>query len=289
MAGDGAHLFRGGWQAARRRGRSRQPRDRGGRPAQGRLTQPDGALRQGRGDARLRRLPRLLRGPDHQDPREQAHGGRLPGHEHHPHQPRRARHRRLRAPAVARPGDDRRLRRARLPGRVGARARGQDQGAGDLEGDDHHLDVRPPDHPGRRVGLLPAPDRRATAGRGRLLRGRGRGARIPASVVSTAHPASASAAAGHSRPLRTGAGRRRGARSRAAAGGAGGDLAAQGLPHARAPRRQRQPARRPAQGRSGARAREPEPDARADVADPRLDPALRRRGGDPAGGAAQDA
>ena len=97
------------------------------------------------------------------------------------------------------------------------------------------------------------------------------------------------AAAGHSRPLRTGAGRRRGARSGAAAGGAGCDLAAQGLPHARTPRRQCQPARRPAQGGSGARAREPEPDARADVADPRLDPALRRRGGDPAGGAAQDA
>ena len=29
------------------------------------------------------RLPRLLRGADHQDPREQAHRRRLPGHEHH--------------------------------------------------------------------------------------------------------------------------------------------------------------------------------------------------------------
>ena len=40
--------------------------------------------------ARLRRLPRLLRGPDHQDAREQAHRRRLPGHQHHAHQPRAA-------------------------------------------------------------------------------------------------------------------------------------------------------------------------------------------------------
>ena len=73
------------------------------------------------------------------------------------------RHRRVRAPAYARPGDDRSARGSlAYLVEAGARARGQDQGAGDLEGDDHHLDVRPPDHPGRRVGPLPAPDRRAT-------------------------------------------------------------------------------------------------------------------------------
>ncbi len=44
-----------------------------------------------------------------------------------------------------------------------------------------------------------------------------------------------------------------------------------------------------AEGRSGARAGEPEPDARADAADPGLDPADRRRGRDPAGRAAADA
>ena len=51
-----------------------------------------------------------------------------------------------------------------------ARAAGEDQGARGLEGDDDDLDLRPPRHPGRRVRLLPAPDRGAAAGRGRLLR-----------------------------------------------------------------------------------------------------------------------
>ena len=37
-----------------------QPRDRGRRRAQGRLAQPDGAVRQGSRRARLRRLPRRL-------------------------------------------------------------------------------------------------------------------------------------------------------------------------------------------------------------------------------------
>ena len=40
--------------------------------------------------ARLRRLPHLLRGADHQDAGEQAHRRRLPGHQHHADQPRRA-------------------------------------------------------------------------------------------------------------------------------------------------------------------------------------------------------
>ena len=72
------------------------------------------------------------------------------------------------------PGDDRRHRLDRLPGRVGPRARRQDQGARDLEGHDDDLDLRPPHHPGRGVGLVPAPDRPAAAGRGRVLRvGRG--------------------------------------------------------------------------------------------------------------------
>ena len=79
-------------------------------------------VHQGRRGARLRRLPLLLRGPDHQDAREQAHRRRLPGHEHHAHQPGRARHRRLGAAADDRPGDDRRHRLDRLPGRVGPRA-----------------------------------------------------------------------------------------------------------------------------------------------------------------------
>ncbi len=43
-----------------------------------------------------------------------------------------------------------------------------------LQGDDADLDLRPPGDPGRRVGLLPAPDRSAARRRGRLLRGRRR-------------------------------------------------------------------------------------------------------------------
>ena len=114
--------------------------------------------------------------------------------------------------------------------------------------------------------------------------------RIPAKTVTNAHAASSSAP-----PLGGGApaGRRLGrpgrARPRAAAGRAGGDLAAEGVPHARAPREPRQPARHRPEGRPGARAREPQPDPGADGADPGLDPADRRRGRDAARLAAADA
>ena len=43
---------------------------------------------------------------------------------------------------------------------------------GRLQGADAHLDVRPPDHPGRAVRRLPADHRPQAAGRGRLLRPR---------------------------------------------------------------------------------------------------------------------
>ena len=120
---------------------------------------------------RLRRLPLLLRGPDHQDPREQAHPRRLPGHQHLAHQPRRDRHRRLGPAADERPERDHRHRLDRLPARVGPRHARTDPPARRLQGDDADLDLRPPRHPGRRVGRLPAPHRAAAAGRGRLLRG----------------------------------------------------------------------------------------------------------------------
>ena len=81
------------------------------------------------------------------------------------------------------PGHDRRHRLDRLPGRVGPRAGREDQGARRLEGHDDDLDLRPPHHPGRGVGLVPAPDRRAAAGRGRLLRvGRASRSGSPADV-----------------------------------------------------------------------------------------------------------
>ena len=287
VAGDGADLRGARRQAVRDRGRRRQPRDRGRRRAQGRLAQPDGPLHQGRRRARLRRLPRLLRGADHQDPREQAHRRRLPGHQHLADQPRRAGDDRLGAAADDGPGHDHRHRLDRLPARVGPRQPGPDQAARRLEGDDDDVDLRPPDHPGRRVRVLPAPHRAAAAGRGRLLRERRRQPRHRG-------------VGGDRRPsvLRVGAaaGRRRARRRRhdqagraAAAGGPGGDLAAQGLPHPRAPRGPARPARLRAEGRPGDPAREPQPDARADGADPGLDPAHRRAGGDPARLAAADA
>ena len=100
----------------------RQPGDRGRRRAQG-VAKPDGALHQGGRPARLRLLPRVLRGADHQDAREQADRRRLPGDEHHPHKPGRARHGRVGSPPAEGPGNDRRDRLDRLPGGVGPRSR----------------------------------------------------------------------------------------------------------------------------------------------------------------------
>ena len=166
MAGDGAQLRGARGQAVRDRERPGQPRHRGRHRAQGRLAQPDGAGDQGRRRARLRRLPHLLRGPDHEDPREQAHRRRLPGHQHLADQPGRDRHRRLGPPPDEGPERDRRRRRDRLPARVGARLAGASAPARRLEDDDADLDLRPPGDPGRRVGRLPAPDRTAARRRG---------------------------------------------------------------------------------------------------------------------------
>ncbi len=65
---DGPHLRGARGQAVRARGRAGQPRHRRRRRAQGRLPQPHGAGDQGRRRPRLRRLPFLLRGPDHLAP-----------------------------------------------------------------------------------------------------------------------------------------------------------------------------------------------------------------------------
>ena len=84
------------------------------------------------------------------------------------------------------------------------------------------------------------------------------------------------------RDAAAGAGRRRDRADRrvAAAGGAGRDLAAQGAPHARPPRREARPARLRARGRPGARPRDRRPHAGADGADPGEDPAHPRAGRD---------
>ena len=175
MAGDDPGVRAARRQTVRDRGRPGQPRDRGRHRAQGRVPQPDGADDQGLRRPRLRRLPHLLRGTDQEDAREQADRRRLPGDEHLADQSGRDRDDLLGAAPAQRAERDHRHRLDRLPARVGPRRPGPDQAARRLEGDDDDLDLRPPGHPGGRVGLLPAPDRAAPAGRGRLLRvGRGR-------------------------------------------------------------------------------------------------------------------
>jgi 2-oxoglutarate dehydrogenase E1 component len=88
--------------------------------------------------------------------------------EHLAHEPGRHRHDRLGPAAHDRPGHDRRDGLDRLPRRPGQRRRDDRR----REGHDDDLDVRPPDHPGGRVGALPPARRGVPAGRARLLRGR---------------------------------------------------------------------------------------------------------------------
>ena len=61
---------------------------------------------------------------------------------------------------------------------------------GHQQGDDADLDLRPPHHPGRRVGPLPRADGGAAQGRGRLLRPHLRGPRrpLPAGAVGDRRP-----------------------------------------------------------------------------------------------------
>ena len=247
-------------------------------------------VHQGRRRARLRRLPRLLRGPDHQDAREQAHRRRLPGHEHHAHQPGRPRDGRLGAAPDGRPGHDRRHRLDRLPGRVGPRAGRQAQGARRLEGDDDDVDLRPPHHPGRRVGLVPAPHRPAAPGRGRAST-----SPSPESLGIASQPSSPPPTPPPPRPRRSGGAAPPAPRSPPApdtellqAVQAATSLLKAYRTHGHLAARL-DPLGARAEGRSGARAREPQPDPGADVEDPGLDPADRGRGRDPARGAAADA
>ena len=243
---DGSHLLgarRQGLGHGRIRG---QPRHRRRRGAQGRLALPHGAVHPQRRLARLRRLPHLLRGPDLEDAGEQAHRRRLPRHEHHADQPGRHRDGRIGSPPHVGAGDDRRRRLDRLSRRVGPRSSREAEGARRLEGHDDDLDVRPPDHPGRRVRVLPAPDRPVPAGRRRLLReGRDRPGDLRPRRRERAPGGRFRSAA--SRRWRRGRSQRRRlsrAGSRAPPSRAGRDLAAQGLPHPRAPGRAGQSAGR---------------------------------------------
>ena len=245
-----------------------QPRPGRGRGAQGRHPLARGA-RDPRGfRARLRRFRRQLRRAGGRRARQQARPRRLPGRERDAHQPRRPRHRGVGAAPHARPGHDRRHRRDRLPARAHrGRARAPAR-ARRAEGHDDDQHLRPPRDPGCGVRVLPAPDRRAAAGRGRLLRRGVRGGRADRARGGRGGP-------DRRYGRRAGAGRRHprgqhGARRRAAPGSAGGHLAGQGSPDARPPRRAARSARLGARGRSGARAGERGAHAGADAPHPGL-------------------
>ena len=108
---------------SRRRPGAHQPRHRHRHAEAGRHPRPAGAGHQARRHHGLRRVPRRLRGPGRQGPRQQAHRRRLPGTTDLAHQPGRHRHRALRAAPHAGPGLHHRRRRARVPGRVPGRVR----------------------------------------------------------------------------------------------------------------------------------------------------------------------
>ena len=227
-----------------RRRRRGQPGPRGRRREEGRLADADGPGDPRRRAPHLRRVPRRLQRAGREGPHQLAHRRRPQRRQRHPHQPGRPRHDRLGPAAHGRPGHDRRHGLDRLSGRARRGRRGDRR----REGHDDDLDLRPPDHPGRRVRPLPRPPRGAAAGRGRLLRGRVR-ARSGVSRRSGAAPSPW-------RPPRPprGAGLgpagRRPDRRGDAAGRPGRDLAAQGPPDPRPPRRAARPARHGRRGRS---------------------------------------
>ena len=179
-------------QAVRRRARARQPRHRD-RPAQARRhARAAGAEHQARRHADVRRVPRDLRGPHHARARQQADRRRLPGHDDLADQPRRHRHRALRAAPDEGPGLHRRRRRPRVPGRVPGREREDAQRARDRQDDHAHQHLRPPRHPGRRLGRVPQEGARAAHRAARLLRRHLRGAAHPVRARSTGRPTSTS-------------------------------------------------------------------------------------------------
>ena len=124
-------------------------------------------------DADTARLPRLLgrlRGADPQGPLEQAQPRRLRRHHRQPHQPGHDRHAAVGAAPHAGPGPHRRRRQPRLPHGVEGRRPRHARRPRRLEGHHDQLHLRPPHHPGRRVGAVPQAGRGAAARRRRLLR-----------------------------------------------------------------------------------------------------------------------
>ena len=115
-------------------------------------------------------LPRGLRDAGREGAHQQADAGRLRRRHHVAHQPRRARHGGIGAPAHGRPGKHHRGRCDRLPGGVLHPAGEAGAGAGHQQGHDDHQHLRSPGHPGRRVGRVPRAGGSPAAGRREVLR-----------------------------------------------------------------------------------------------------------------------
>ncbi len=169
--GDEEHLPRGcRRQAAPGRQRARQHGPRRRRVEVRRQPHARRARPPRRRHARLRRLPHLLRGDHPQGQEQQAHGRGLPGRQRVADEPRHDRHGPVRTAADAGPGRHRRGRQHRLPGRVRGRRPSQPQLVRRQQGRHDHQHVRPPHHPGRRVGNVPQAGARTAARRARVLR-----------------------------------------------------------------------------------------------------------------------
>ena len=223
-AGDEPRLRRGERQAGHRPAGPRQPGPGHRRAHRRRRQAAARAEPQGGGGDGLPPVLDDLRGRRAPGARGQARGRRLPGHHRDDHQPRHDRHRALGAAADGRPGLHRGRRGDGVPGRLRRGVRGDPGPAGHQQVGHAHLDLRPPDHPGRPVRRVPEEDPRAAARRGRLLR---------RDLRRAAHPVRAGPL-GQGLPVRP-RGRRRQVRP-----GAGADPR---LPGARSPDGRHQPAR----------------------------------------------
>ena len=135
-----------------------------------RLALAAGPVHRRRRHPRLRRVHRRLRraGPQGQD--QQADRRRLRRRHRHPDQPRHHRHRTLGPPPHARSGRHHRCRIADLPDQLRGGRPPHHRRAGPVQGHHHLLDLRPPHHPGCRVGDAAPADPPSADGRGGLLR-----------------------------------------------------------------------------------------------------------------------
>ena len=157
-------------QAPARRQRSRQHGARRRCREEGRQSHAAHADHPRCRHARLRRFPRVVRRTDPQGEEQQADRRGLHGRERVAHEPRHDRHGAVGPTADAGPGSDRRCRLDRLPGRVRGSRPIEPRRHGPEQDGHGHLHLRPPHHPGRRIGSVPQAGQGVAARRARVLR-----------------------------------------------------------------------------------------------------------------------